>query len=161
MHIRTILSTTAIADLFSGSALADNHSAVTADSSTTATTEGAAAETAASTGSAADTPTPEPTGMTDAMIDVDIWEIAVETLTGARVCDQNDKRIGEISSIFVDTDGGTGKAVVDVAGFLGIGEKPVALPFDDLAIKTGTDGVYSVHVAMTEAELETMSTQEG
>ena len=46
------------------------------------------------------------------------------------VYDPSDKKIGEISDVLVDKDGKIGAFIVGVGGFLGIGEKDVAVPFD-------------------------------
>ena len=48
-----------------------------------------------------------------------------------------------------------------MGGFLGIGEKPVALDFDSLSVKSEGEANYSVWVALTEAELEAMPDYEG
>jgi sporulation protein YlmC with PRC-barrel domain len=45
------------------------------------------------------------------------------------VYDPSDAKIGEISDVLVDKDGKVGAVIVAVGGFLGIGEKDVAVPF--------------------------------
>src|SRR5579863_10641482 len=46
------------------------------------------------------------------------------------VYDPSEKKIGEISDVLVDNDGKIDGFIVSVGGFLGIGEKDVAVPFD-------------------------------
>jgi sporulation protein YlmC with PRC-barrel domain len=46
------------------------------------------------------------------------------------VYDRNDAKIGEISDVLVNTDGKIDGFIVSVGGFLGIGEKNVAVPFN-------------------------------
>jgi len=46
------------------------------------------------------------------------------------VYDPSDKKIGEISDVLVDKDGKVGAFIVSVGGFLGVGEKHVAVPFN-------------------------------
>jgi len=46
------------------------------------------------------------------------------------VYDPSDKKIGEISDVLVDKDGNVGAFIVSVGGFLGVGEKHVAVPFN-------------------------------
>jgi sporulation protein YlmC with PRC-barrel domain len=46
------------------------------------------------------------------------------------VYDPSGAKIGEISDVLVDTDGKIGAFIVSVGGFLGIGEKHVAVPFN-------------------------------
>ena len=83
--------------------------------------------------------------------------LTTENLTGARVYDTNDKWVGEISELVVDGSGKITEAIVDVGGFLGIGEKPVALQLSDLKIlrEDGGDEV-KVYTAMAEDQLESM-----
>lgn len=76
-------------------------------------------------------------------------------LQGARVYDANDEWIGEISEVFPNSR----TAIVDVGGFLGIGEKPVELNLSDLNILKSEEGSdLKVMVRMTEAQLEAMPT---
>lgn len=185
MSTKHILSSAAIAALIAGSAIAESH--VSADTAVDGATTGAigsadtsadvgaagsvATDTNAATGggdtltttdpAATDTATVDTATGADAMVDVNIAEIDAEALTGARVYDQNDKWIGEVSEVLVGADGTSSQAVIDVGGFLGIGEKPVALSFDDLSIKSNGDADYTVYVALTEAELEAMPSYEG
>ena len=46
------------------------------------------------------------------------------------VYDPSDAKIGEISDVLVSKDGKIDAFIVGVGGFLGIGEKDVAVPFD-------------------------------
>jgi sporulation protein YlmC with PRC-barrel domain len=46
------------------------------------------------------------------------------------VYDPSDNKIGEISDVLVDKDGKVDAFIVSVGGFLGIGEKDVAVPFN-------------------------------
>jgi sporulation protein YlmC with PRC-barrel domain len=45
------------------------------------------------------------------------------------VYDPSDAKIGEISDVLVDNDGQIGAFIISVGGFLGMGEKNVAVPF--------------------------------
>ena len=80
-----------------------------------------------------------------------------DDLDGARVYDANDKWVGEISELIVTEQGEITDAIVDVGGFLGIGEKPVALKLTDLQIlrQDGSEEVR-IYTAMAEEELEAM-----
>lgn len=74
-------------------------------------------------------------------------------LEGARVYDANNNWIGEISEV------NQSSAVIDVGGFLGIGEKPVLLEWSQLDIlKERDSNDIRVYTKMTEAELEAMPT---
>ncbi|WP_375690894.1 PRC-barrel domain-containing protein [Pseudooceanicola sp. LIPI14-2-Ac024] len=83
--------------------------------------------------------------------------LTTENLTGARVYDTNDKWVGEISELVVDDQGKITDAIVDVGGFLGIGEKPVALQLSDLQVMQQQDGEeVRIYTAMAEDELKAM-----
>lgn len=75
------------------------------------------------------------------------------SLEGVRVYDANNNWIGEVSKAQAD------KVVIDVGGFLGIGEKPVLLDVSQLAILKERDGDdFRVYTKMTEAEFEALPT---
>jgi hypothetical protein len=143
---------------------------VTEDTGTTAATEaeikpkGVESETAATetmeTGDAAgtDTAASEPTatdGPATLPMDAADYLATVEpdALDGVRVYDSNDEWIGEIHEIVVGADG-TNQAIIDVGGFLGIGEKPVALSLADITIsEEPVDVVATVRTKLTFIEL--------
>ena len=52
------------------------------------------------------------------------------------VYDPNDSKIGEIMDVLVDKDGKIVALMVGVGGFLGMGEKDVAIPFHAVQFKT-------------------------
>ena len=53
-------------------------------------------------------------------------------LEGLDVYNQNNEKIGDISEMLVDSSGRILAVVVGVGGFLGIGERDVAIPFDQV-----------------------------
>ena len=53
-------------------------------------------------------------------------------LEGLDVYNQNNEKIGDISEMLVDSSGKIQAVVVGVGGFLGIGERDVAIPFDQV-----------------------------
>ncbi|MBI5263537.1 MAG: DUF4142 domain-containing protein [Bradyrhizobium sp.] len=56
-------------------------------------------------------------------------------LRGTTVYGANDANVGEINDIILTTDGRIAAVVVGVGGFLGIGEKDVAIPFSQINIR--------------------------
>jgi sporulation protein YlmC with PRC-barrel domain len=50
-------------------------------------------------------------------------------LVGLSVYGANNERIGDVNEVLVDRDGSAEAVVIGVGGFLGIGEKDVAVPF--------------------------------
>lgn len=62
----------------------------------------------------------------------------------AGVYDPNDNKIGDVDDLVLKSDGSISKAVIGVGGFLGVGQKDVALPFTDLKVKTKDDKSWLV-----------------
>lgn len=95
--------------------------------------------------------------MRDGYIAATPAEMTTEMLTGATVYGSNDESIGEISQLNIDSSGAITEAIVDVGGFLGMGEKPVALKLSELDIlrEDGGDDLR-VYVAMTKEQMEAM-----
>lgn len=83
--------------------------------------------------------------------------LTAERLTGARVYDANDNDVGEVGQLVLDADGQVNAAVIDVGGFLGMGEKPVSLDLSELTILRADAGDdLRVYVSQTKEELEAM-----
>ncbi len=61
-------------------------------------------------------------------------QIAASTYIGQSVYNAGDESIGEINDLIIKKDGGVEAAVIGVGGFLGLGEKDVAVPFDRITI---------------------------
>jgi PRC-barrel domain len=55
-------------------------------------------------------------------------------LRGTRVYGSNNESIGDISDLLLDRQGRVVAAIIGVGGFLGIGQKDVAVPFEALEI---------------------------
>jgi len=53
-------------------------------------------------------------------------------LVGINVYGPNNEKVGDINEVLVDRTGKAEAVVIGVGGFLGIGEKDVALPFDQV-----------------------------
>ncbi|WP_284165361.1 PRC-barrel domain-containing protein [Frigidibacter sp. SD6-1] len=86
-------------------------------------------------------------------------DLTTEMLTGTKVYDANDEWIGDVSQLLITTDGKITDAIVDVGGFLGIGEKPVQLKIGDIDILRKDDGSdLRVYVGMTKEQLEALPT---
>ncbi len=61
-------------------------------------------------------------------------QISANTYIGQSVYNAADESIGEINDVIFTKDGSVEAAVVGVGGFLGIGEKNVAVPLDTIAV---------------------------
>ena len=66
-------------------------------------------------------------------------EVLASTYIGQSVYNSNDKSIGDISDLVFDKNGGIKAAVIGVGGFLGIGQKDVAVAFDRIKIQRKPD----------------------
>jgi hypothetical protein len=88
--------------------------------------------------------------------------LTADDLEGARVYGANDEWVGEIGALVLGNDGAIQQVVVDVGGWLGIGERPVALDLDRIDLRRDRDGGTVVgYVDFTEEELETMPEWQG
>src|SRR5262245_43323841 len=52
------------------------------------------------------------------------------------VYDRSDNKIGEIMDVLVDREGKATALIIGVGGFLGMGEKDVAVPFNSVQVTT-------------------------
>lgn len=103
-------------------------------------------------------PAVERDGYSTAMID----DLTAEDLTGARVYGPGDEDVGEISELLMTDDGKLDRAVIDVGGFLGMGERSVAVTFDELQIVRMEDGSnLRVYIDSSQEALEQQPEYEG
>lgn len=77
-------------------------------------------------------------------------------LIGSSIVNAANESIGDINDLLIGTDGKVSSVVVGVGGFLGIGEKNVALPFSDLTVTRNENGRTVVMSKATKQTLETM-----
>ncbi|HMB47433.1 MAG TPA: PRC-barrel domain-containing protein [Afifellaceae bacterium] len=85
---------------------------------------------------------------------VDAKSITAEEIIGLSVYGANRTSVGEVGDIVVKDDGATDAVVIDVGGFLGLGEKPVAVSFDSVQFYREKNGGITVMTPFTEEELE-------
>ncbi len=123
-------------------------------------TNNTATDTTATDTTATDTaiaPVPEAgTAMTEGEM-VDYGMMTDTDLIGKRVYGPNGEDVGEISAVAIGADNKITAAVVDVGGFLGVGEKPVALTSDMLRLVNDPDTNEAVFtVTATQEQLEAL-----
>ena len=75
-------------------------------------------------------------------------------LIGATVSAPNDETIGEISDVIVTTDGAVEGVVIGVGGFLGIGQKEVAVELAAISLETTEAGKAKFILNATRKDLE-------
>ncbi|CAN1724543.1 PRC-barrel domain-containing protein [Hyphomicrobium sp. 1Nfss2.1] len=81
-------------------------------------------------------------------------DISANKLINESVKNAANESIGDINDVLISTDGKVAAVIVGVGGFLGLGEKDVALPFDQLRFAKASDGKLTVSTGMTKAALE-------
>lgn len=82
-------------------------------------------------------------------------QVLTDQLVGSAVTNQQDEEIGTINELIVTKDGQIAGAVVGVGGFLGIGEKNVAVSWDQLEITQDPETQETMtRVSMDRQQLE-------
>ncbi len=81
-------------------------------------------------------------------------KIRAEEFVGTTVYGANDENVGEIGDVVMTPEGEVDAVIVDVGGFLGMGEKPVALGMDNIRFMTDSGGDYYLFTRLTKEELE-------
>jgi sporulation protein YlmC with PRC-barrel domain len=93
-------------------------------------------------------------------------QVRATTMIGKEVFGPDDQSIGEISDLVLQDDGETRAALIDVGGFLGVGEKEVAIPFEQIQVtqanaegqtadgQTAAPGEPRLTLSMTKEEIE-------
>ena len=80
----------------------------------------------------------QPSGNTGAKVDVvpaqEENEMLAQNMVGSNVYNHNNEKIGDINDLVIERDGKVKAIVVGVGGFLGIGERNVAIPYHDVKI---------------------------
>lgn len=67
-------------------------------------------------------------------------QISADDYIGTTVYNANNESIGEINDLIIEKNGGVVAAVIGVGGFLGIGEKNVAVPMSNIMVSQAEDG---------------------
>jgi sporulation protein YlmC with PRC-barrel domain len=80
--------------------------------------------------------------------------VLVSNLWNASVYGADEQRIGDINDIIIKSDGKIEGVVVGVGGFLGLGEKNVALKLDRFKVMPEQDGRARIVVSAKREELQ-------
>lgn len=89
---------------------------------------------------------------------VDPSVLSADDLIGTAVVGANDADLGDVNDVIVSPDGELVAYIIDVGGFLGLGEKPVALDATQLKITKDENGDMRIHTTMSEEELKSYPT---
>jgi len=145
--IRTLLATTALSLLLSAGAIAQEATPATpAPAATEAPAAPAAIETPAApapveSGATETTDVDEPWDLSTGYVAVDSDNLATELIDQPVYSSTGDdaEEIGKVSDLIFSEDGKISGIVIGVGGFLGIGEKSVAVPFSMLEFTVAAD----------------------
>lgn len=92
----------------------------------------------------------------------EMTELTADKLEGARVYGPNDEDVGEINRLILDTNGQVERVVLDIGGFLGMGEHQIAVTPDELNIVRTDDGSdFRVYVDANQANLKAQPEYKG
>ncbi|MET3581249.1 sporulation protein YlmC with PRC-barrel domain [Mesorhizobium robiniae] len=89
-----------------------------------------------------------------ALTEMPVDKIRSEDLVGTTVYGANDVNVGEIGDVVLTGDKKVDAVVIDVGGFLGVGEKEVAIGMDNLKFMTDKDGNRYLYTNFTKEQLE-------
>lgn len=82
-------------------------------------------------------------------------DISARDLLNESVKNAANETIGDINDVLIAGDGKVAAVIVGVGGFLGMGEKNVALPFDQLMFAKDASGDLLVSTSASKESLQT------
>lgn len=85
--------------------------------------------------------------------ELNMAEIRTEDFVGTTVYGANEENIGEIGDVVLQ-DGKVDAVIIDVGGFLGVGEKEVAVGMENLAFMADEDGDRYLYTNFTKEQLD-------
>jgi hypothetical protein len=92
----------------------------------------------------------------------EMTELTADKLEGARVYGPNDEDVGEVNRLILDTNGQVERVVLDIGGFLGMGEHQIAVTPDELNIVRTDDGnEFRVYIDANQANLKAQPEYKG
>lgn len=86
--------------------------------------------------------------------DQPIDQIRADDFIGTTIYGADDAKVGEVGDVVLSQDGKVDAVLVDVGGFLGMGEKEVALGMDNLHFMTDENGKLYLYTSLTKDALE-------
>ena len=82
-------------------------------------------------------------------------DVSARQLLSENVVNAANESIGDINDVLIGHDGKVAAVIVGVGGFLGMGEKDVALPYDQLTFSKDGNNTLIVGTRATKESLET------
>jgi sporulation protein YlmC with PRC-barrel domain len=81
-------------------------------------------------------------------------DVSAKELLDAAVVNSAHETVGDINDVLIDRDGKIAAVIVGVGGFLGMGEKDVALPYDQLTFAKDATSKLVVGTSTTKESLQ-------
>lgn len=100
-------------------------------------------------------PAPNPSASGEFLQQQNPREWRASKLVGSTVIGPDNARIGDINDVVLDSNGNTNAVVIGVGGFLGVGEKEVAVPFKSISVipTAAGDKIDKITVTYTKDQL--------
>ena len=81
-------------------------------------------------------------------------QISASKLLDETVMNEANESVGDVNDVLISSDGKIASVIVGVGGFLGMGEKNVALPFNNLKFARDNDNDLVVTTNVTKESLQ-------
>jgi hypothetical protein len=81
-------------------------------------------------------------------------EVAASDLLNQKVKNSSNETVGDINDLSIGSDGKIAAVIIGVGGFLGMGEKNVQLPYDQLTFSRDASGYLVVTANITKESLQ-------
>jgi sporulation protein YlmC with PRC-barrel domain len=81
-------------------------------------------------------------------------QLSANDLLNKSVKNGSNESVGDINDIRIDSSGKVAAVIVGVGGFLGLGEKDVALPYEQLSFTRDADGALVITANVTKESLQ-------
>lgn len=99
--------------------------------------------------------TPAPDANTDTALTIDASKAMLVTrVIGSSVFTAGDENVGDVNDLIFDNNGTIQAAVIGVGGFLGMGEKDVAVPLNQINAMRDENNTIKLTVTASREELE-------
>jgi sporulation protein YlmC with PRC-barrel domain len=82
------------------------------------------------------------------------YDWRVSKFMGSKVMNNANETIGDINDVLIDKEGKVSAVVIGVGGFLGLGERNVAVSFNALNLSRDANGMATVKVNATKDSLK-------
>ena len=92
---------------------------------------------------------------------VPLADLRADTLQGMKVYGVNDEDVGDVGTVIETAEGAVQGLVVEVGGFLGLGERKIEVPVEMVSVLSDGNGEMRVYVDATEDRLKDMPEYEG